>query len=300
MREKSNCTAGYRYILTSFWFLLSVVSLPAEVTRLPFLYPAPVFTDEPEAFPHVAGWLALDHTLNQDEFPDSGHCYELGTVFTFFSCKNISVSGIAREMFQFRASPLGDFYLWARDLVTDLRLGVWYDADMVKIGAGYRHDCKHDIETQVRTVIHDALFTQILVPSTPLPVAQDILHPQAALTLEAEININPVFQAAEAEPDKGRITVECELVPVSLFSGTLSVFADGRCSWIYRDEGGRIPVATAWNSDGIFRTGIACHTGKGDIRLFWYYERTTDNWASLTPVPETISAVAFSLTSHFL
>lgn len=284
-------------VLVLLWTSGAPVS--AEVIRLPFFPVTPIFSQEPEAFPWISGWFLYNHTLNQNEAPDSGHCYEQGAIFTFFSCGNISFSGLAREMFQFKSSPLGDFYLWARDLVTDLRLYLWYDLDPIKLGAGYRHDCKHDVETEIRTVIHDAFFIQILIPPLSLPVAEAYLHPSAGFNIEAEYNVTPIFQTAESEPDRGRISVECELIPVSLFSDSLYLFADGRCSWIYRENGGEIPIDSEWNIDGLFRTGIDYRAGKGDIRLSYCYERITDDWASLTPLPENISSIEFLVSSHF-
>ena len=200
---------------------------------------------------------------------------------------------------RFRAHPDSDFYFWAQDLVTDLRLYVWYNAGYVKVGTGYRHDCKHDMERLVRTAIHDAFSVQLLVPLCLLPICANRLYPRIGFDFEAELNVPPFFQVADFEPDKGRLSAECEFIPVSFFSGSLYAFVDGRGSCIYRESGGRVSADSALNFDGLVRVGARYKIGNGDIRLFYYYERLTDNWGSLNPSAEYISAVEFLISSTF-
>ncbi|MDC7124983.1 MAG: hypothetical protein PQJ46_05420, partial [Spirochaetales bacterium] len=74
-------------------------------------------------------------------------------------------------------------------------------------------------------------------------------------------------------------------------SDSLYIFIDTRGSLICREENDRVLINDTWNIDSIFRTGIDYKIGRGDISLFYFYERITDNWASLNPEPENISAI---------
>jgi hypothetical protein len=270
-----------------------------EATRFSFFQPNPVFLSQPTWFPGANTWISLDQCLNQAESPDFGHSYEVGSIITFFSSPLFAFSGQAREVFQFQANGLADYLFWARALISDLRLFAWYKAGPVDLGLGYRHDCKHDIESGSRLVIHDAFCLDAVLAPRELPIFRESLHPRAGLSAEAEINVTPLFQEFSAEPDRGRLSLEAELVPMSLLGDRLYAFLDARASLIYRETGGRVAVASAWNLDALGRGGLALRVGKGEVRLFYYCERLTDDWANLNPEPVTVSALGLMVLSGF-
>jgi hypothetical protein len=265
-------------------FLIALLPSSAEVTRLPFFPVLPAFVAGGTAFPALSGWVLFDHVLNQRDTPDSAQCLDSGALFTLWSTDRLSFGGLAREMFQFKPSPEGDFFFWSRALVTDLRLEAAWRVDPAILVCGYRHDCKHDIEASIRDAIHDTLFAQCVFPAV-------------GIDLEAEFNLPLIFQSADREPDRGRLSAEYQIVPVSSPGGLLSLYADGRCSLINRGSDTRVSVADEWNLDWLVRAGAAMKLGHGGLRLQYALERVTDDWASLTPSPETVSSVSFSFFS---
>lgn len=272
------------FVFSAFLLVIASPPLFAEVTRLPSFPVLPSFVAGGTAFPAMSGWVLFDHVLNQRETPDSAQCLDAGTLFTFWSTDRLSFGALAREMFQFKPSPEGDFFFWSRALVTDLRLEAAWRVDPAILVCGYRHDCKHDIEASIRDAIHDTLFAQCVFPSV-------------GVNLEAEFNLPLVFQSADREPDRFRLSVEYRVVPVTSLGGLFSLYADGRCSLINRDPDTRVAVADEWNLDWLIRAGTVMKLGHGGLRLQYALERITDDWASLTPSPETISSVSFSFFS---
>lgn len=264
--------------------LVALIPSFAEVTRLPSFPVTPAFVPGGAPFPAMSGWVLFDHVLNQRDTPDSAQCLDAGTLFTFWSTDWLSFGGLAREMFQFKPSPEGEFFFWSRALVTDLRLEAAWRVEPAILVFGYRHDCKHDIEASVRDAIHDTLFAQCVFPSV-------------GVDLEAELNLPLVFQSADREPDRFRLSAEYRIVPVASPGGLLSLYADGRCSLINRGTDTQVSVAEEWNLDWLVRAGAAMKLGRGGLRLQYALERITDDWASLSPSPETVSSVSFSFFS---
>lgn len=276
-----------RYIACFYCFLTALAGLSAEVTRLPFFAPTPQFTAGPEALPSALCWMLFDHVVNQDSCPDSGQAFDTGILFTFYADGRLAVTGLARELFQFRSSPEGAFDFWSRALVTDLRLGLDWRIDPLVIGGGYRHDCKHDMGDIERTAIHDALFLRGVLP--PFGISGTGIRAGAAL--EAEVNIDPVFQDAEEEPDRGRLSAECTLIPWRPRGLCPEIRLDGRISLVNRETGGRVRAEDEWNLDWLIRCGLAKRLGAGEVSLFYGLERSVDTWASLEPEPETASSI---------
>jgi len=56
-------------------------------------------------------------------------------------------------------------------------------------------------------------------------------------------------------------------------------------------------VDGGWNLDWLVRASGVLKLGNGGIRLQYSLERITDDWASLSPSPETVSALSFSFFS---
>ena len=277
--------------ILAFFYIGSGIRLSAEITRLPFFAPEAVFTESPCAFPTCSSWMLLDQVLNQHDAIDTAHCFDLGTIMTFWSARRISVSGLAREIFQFKPNPDNDYKFWSRALVTDLRLTASFKVSRFILGTGYRHDCKHDISDTERTVIHDAVFAQALYPVSAIPFLPNETNVQGGFALEAEANLPTIFQAAEPEPDRGRLSAEGVLVPFRASNGHFRTFIDGRVSLIGRMREDRIAVESCWNVDYIVRAGPSFNAGQGEVSLFYSLERITDGWATVTPEPRTISAV---------
>jgi hypothetical protein len=254
----------------------------AEVTRLPFFVPAPVFTELPETFPAFRSWISLDHALNQREAPDTAHCFDTGMVLTFWSGDLVSVSGLARELFQFQAHPEGEWMFWSRALVTDLRLEAAVNLEPVTVSAGYWHDCKHDINEMRREMIHDALFARATMAVTT----------GANVAFEAEANLPTVFQTGPAECDRARLTAETELVPFAIVNGRGRFFIDGRVSLVRREANERIAADQEWNADWLVRTGIWFRAGLGNARLSFDIERISDDWVSVRPEAQMIEGIS--------
>jgi hypothetical protein len=253
----------------------------AEVTRLPFLSPVS-FTDTSMLCPAFTSWVDFSHTLNQGAAPDTAHCLDTGSMLTFWSCDRVAISGLARELFLFRESPNGAWQFWARALVTDLRLEAAARVPPFTLGAGYRHDCKHDIAVTAREVIHDAVFARAVLPL-----------PRAEFCVEAEANLPTVFQAGPAESDRARLSAEAEFVPIK--RAGIAPFIGGRASLIRREENGRVAVGAEWNADWLVRTGIDFRAGFGVVRLMYRLERITDDWATIESEPQTLSAISITL-----
>lgn len=182
-----------------------------------------------------------------------------------------------------------------RALVTDLRLEAAVSLPPCILGSGYRHDCKHDTGPTAREVIHDTVYVGARVPHRALPFAPPGAHAEAGALFEAEANIPPVFQAAKEEPDAGRLSFEAELVPFATAGGGFRLFADCRVSLLYRRTCARVASSPGWNVDALVRAGAEYRAGVGSVRLAYCLERLTDDWASLSPEPVTISAVTLAL-----
>ena len=287
-------------VLCAFALASSVPALiSAEVTGLPFSLPEPVFTEETAAFPCAYTWMSAEQVLNQGDTPDNGHCLDTGALFTFFSSERFSVRGMVREMFQFRPHPDSDFKFWGRALVTDLRLDFSAALRPLVVSAGYRHDCKHDINATRRDVIHDALFARLALEEGVPSFLPDSLNAQAGCALEAELNLPTLFQVSKEEPDRARFCAEGSFVPFRTVGGLFAVRVDGRFSFINRERQERVAVARSWNADWLLRAGAELRAGKGGVRLSCGLERLTDNWAGLEPEPETRASVVFSLFSGY-
>jgi hypothetical protein len=284
-----------RFVTVVFVLVCVSIRSTAEVTRLPFFTPQATFTEVPGAFPSFSSWMLLDHGLNQNDTPDTAHRFDTGTVFTLYANRGFSVSALARELFQFEPSPDGPFNFWARSLVTDLRLAALAKLPPFIASVGYRHDCKHDISDTRREVIHDAVFLQALFPPRRLPAFPSALNSRIGFSLEAEVNTPLIFQVGEEESDRSRFTAECELVPYATFGGRFLTFLDARVSLLNRESGDRVAVQEPWNVDWLFRAGAELRSGMGGLRLAYGLERVTDNWATLDPMAETISAVTLLL-----
>lgn len=269
-------------------------SMP-EATRLAFYPPEALFTDRPCVFPAFSSWMLLDHTLNQAETTNTAHCFDTGSFFTFYADERFSFAGLAREMFQFRASPEDEWRFWARALVTDLRLSLSVNISPFVASAGYRHDCKHDIEKKQREVIHDSAFLQARFPLTRITALVPTLNMHIGMLLEGETNLKTIFQEGPEESDRARFTAEGEFIPCATGDGLFSTFVNGRVSLINRAQVLRVSVASNWNVDALMRTGVELHTGMGGVRLSYSLERITDDWTNLNPTPQTISSISLHL-----
>jgi hypothetical protein len=265
-----------------FFFLsYAAAHSAAEATRLPFFTPDAVYAESPQAFPSFASWAEFSHTLNQKDAGDTAQYLDTGSILTFWSNDRVAVSGIFREVLQFRASPIGDWYFWTRALVTDLRLETTFSLSPFDITAGYRHDCKHDAGPVVRDVIHDTFYARVGVPVMRF----------ADFGLECEANLPTVFQAGPEEPDRFRASAEAELVPVASSNGTWRAFIDGRGTFIVRERGERVAVKSSRDFDWLARIGGDFLAGYGSLRFFYSLERISDDWADLDPIPQTVSAL---------
>lgn len=253
----------------------------AETTRLPFFAPPAVHTESAQAFPAFASWMEFSHTLNQESASDTAQYLDTGSIMTFWSNDLVAISGIAREILQFRASPEGDWYFWTRAFVTDLGLEAAFSLEPFEVTAIYRHDCKHDAGPVVRDVIHDTLGARVGVPVSPV----------ARFGLEFAANLPTVFQAGPEESDRFRVSAEAELVPFEAADGAWHTFIDGRGSFIVRERGERVAVTSTRDFDWYARAGAEYRAGLGRVRLFYGLERIGDDWADLDPSPEVISAV---------
>jgi hypothetical protein len=300
MKAGGAAMSRFMQVLCAFVLVSSVSGgIAAEVTSLPFRLPEPVFTETAAALPSAFSWMSVEQVLNQADTPDNGHCLDTGTLFTFFSSERLSARGLAREMFQFRPHPDSDFKFWGRALVTDLRLDCSLSLRPLVFSAGYRHDCKHDINATKRDVIHDALFARLVIEEGNPGFLPAVLNAAAGCAFEAELNLPTLFQASKDESDRARLSAEGSFVPFRTSGGGCSVFIDGRFSLIDRERQDRVAVARSWNADWLLRAGTELRAGRGGVRFSCGVERLTDNWASLDPAPETRASVLFTLFSGY-
>lgn len=279
------------FVSAIVFFACALSQTFAETTRLPFFTPPAVHSENAQAFPGFTGWAEFGHTLNQESASDTAQYLDTGSIMTFWSNDLVAISGLTREILQFRASPEGDWYFWTRAFVTDLALEASFSLSPFEVAALYRHDCKHDAGEVVRDVIHDTLVARVGVPVTPVSCAPRILNAGAGCYLEGAANLPTVFQDGPEEPDRYRVSAEAQLVPFESTDGSFRAFVDGRASFIVRERGKRVATGSLRDIDWLARAGAEYRAGLGCLRLFYGLERIGDDWADLTPKPQIISAV---------
>ncbi len=282
-------------LLILFVFIvLSPVRGRAEILRLPPVLLKPRFTPSFEFLSGISGWFDFHHYTTEAGNDNFSQDSEMGILFTLFSSENISFQALTREIIQnqvnyFISSSLG-FYL--RALLTDLRLTATLNAELFYIKAGFRHDCKHDIDRFLgRDAVHDALFLGIASKRFDLRWSKTSFFSGFKAGFIGEMNLPYIFQEVKPEPDKSRISFSIKSTVLG-YKDYGSVFLNGKVSVIWRKTAGTdvynvISPAIDWLIQSGYRT-----PGKNrSLVLYYQNEYITDTWVSNNSVPVHLSSV---------
>ncbi len=265
----------------SLLVLLAGILAPPLVWALPADPPLPIVW--PAGRPTEAdGWLVYRQVLNQADSPLLAHDLDMGFAFGIGRIGPVAIDGLAHQDFRFRVTYLGPWNLWARDLVSDLRLRASLELGPTVAALAYRHDCKHDIEGSFgRLAIHD----QVEASLAPIEAfvwpwgSGDRLSGSLTGSLAAGLYFPPIFQAATSEPEELAFTLEARLLPLAV-AGMGRVFVEGTVEPTLRVAVPMVATPGGWDSDFRFATGFefSRSTGVGGFRLGLSLQRMVDPW----------------------
>ncbi|NOY07251.1 MAG: hypothetical protein GXP33_00205 [Spirochaetes bacterium] len=282
-----------RVILFVF-IVFSPVPGRTEILRLPPVQLKPRFTPSFELLSGIAGWFDFHHYTTQAENDNFSQDSEMGILFTLFSSENVSFQALTREIIQnqvnyFVHSSLG-FYL--RALLTDLRLTATLNAELFFIKAGFRHDCKHDIDRFLgRNAVHDTLFLGIDSKRFDLPWGKTAFFSGFKAGFIGEINLPYIFQEVKPEPDKSRISFSIKSIILG-HKDYGSVFFNGKVSVIQRKtEGTAVYPVISPAIDWLIQSGYRTPGKDRSLVLYYQNEYITDPWVSNNSVPVHLSSI---------
>ena len=286
-------------ILFSAVLFLSASILAAQVVKTPQVFYAPFFSEETDIMADSGCWASLRHVLNQDQAPYFGHDWKSGVYINIFSCDFIAGYGLAEETFHFKAAPqeLGDWVFNPSAVISDLRLMAFINLQPLLIGAGFQHDCKHEVDRSSRRLqIHDVLYL-ILRPSGEIPlITADCFSLQLNLAIEGGVNIPPVFQAAPPQPDIGHLSVFMEMTGAVPQLPGFSVVLDGVVSATGRSPDALVTGLDPVGIDYELRCGLAACGTEGRAAFFIGFEHLTDSWDDFEQQPVDLWYITLELT----
>lgn len=298
----SNTGPGRWVWLLVLW--LAGTSLAAEPVAPLFFPDEPVFSPVLAGLPLARAWVGGRHVLNQDDSPWYGHDLESGVDLVLVSGEFWALRFGVTEDFQFRVNPAGDWLLWARSLLSDLwlmsdwRLGCLLPGQPLVLSLGLRHDCKHDIETNLgRTAVHDTLGLYLYQSLGQLELDRDLSAGLAA-QLAGEAFLGQVFQSLSPEPYELKLSGSLQLVPLAWTipggAGTLRLFAEARLALLLAGSGTAVQLAPGWSADGRLAWGAEFLAGQGRIRLWHEADWCNDWWIDNQPRPAFLSSVGLA------
>ncbi|MCD6123407.1 MAG: hypothetical protein J7K04_16360 [Spirochaetales bacterium] len=290
-------------ILKSAIFLIFLIFSPllveAEILRLPPVELLPVFTPSLTLLSGIEGWFNfLYYTDNAgDEY--FSHDSEMGILFTLLSTKEFSLQAFTREIIQNQVNSIVESSLgfWLRALITDLRLTATLNAGLFYIQAGFRHDCKHDIDRFLgRNAVHDVLFLSLLLKEIKLRWQVSAFFSSFKIGLLGEKNLPYIFQEVKPEPDKSQISLSAELALIA-HPRYGSLFVNGKVSSIRRKTIGTevnhvIDPAVDWHIQLGYRTPCI----KKSAVLYYQIEYITDPWVNNDLKPHLLKSVGFVIS----
>jgi len=264
---------------------LCVSGVSATVSDLPFLQTPPKYSQAPEFMGGARGWIAYDHVWNQSQTPGLAHRLDTGTILTLYDSPSFALCATGREVFRFMQNPYGDWLLWARDLVSDLRLQLWAPLGPGNVDLGYRHDCKHDLETFYgRTAVHDAFVSGWSVPYRlcALPGNRQNNGWFGTVNVEGEVDLPHLFQSQSDEPDLGMIGLDNEL-RLKIGQSVLEPWLRTRVSMQFLDTNSSVKQAGGIAVDGRISLGFSVRGKAGSLDVSLSAERLSDPWFNNEP-----------------
>jgi len=240
----------------------------SETTALNFFEKPLEFPSSQAFWGQYQTWTVFDHVLNQGDSPDFAHSLDTGTRFAVYESPTMTVSGLVREVFQFKVHPDSSLLFNPRALVSDLRLDVGFPLGEGSAVVEYRHDCKHEVDTLVlRDAVHDALGLSYY----PFPREGAVV-----CRLGGEFNLPKIYQTITDEPDLGALSAE---VSAEIPSGEGPRFyGELKSSLIFRKAGTAVAVSSFWNVDARATCGVILPGKNGGLRVYLRIDRTTDPW----------------------
>jgi hypothetical protein len=266
----------------------------AEVLRLPPVALNPPFAAEAAFLPGAETWGDYRWYATEEQAPDFGTDFELGSRAALYAAPYFALTGTARLLYQSRHLENYDnpFAFSPRHLATDLRLLAHARIDPVLIYGGFRHDCTHTIDDENRrTPIHDALLIGASVRRGGIQWPDPQLSAAGRAHLEGEVNVPATFTDPRDMVDRGRVSAGLRLEPlIHARYGTL--FLDGTASLIFRDpDTSVVGGAEATNFDWTAAIGYRTPGEDGTLSVYLRVERLTDPWVAREVEPVTVTGI---------
>ncbi len=294
--------------------LLAPVGAPAEAFPDPPLCP-PQGGDEggpmpapqahslpaPQAhfLPAASAWMGFRHFLPGPGSEMHSHGLDLGADFVLYKRDTFSIEGTARQSLLTRLHPDGQWLFWPAAIYTDLGLRLRAEIRPITLAFWYRHDCKHDIETNYgRDAVHDCVGASASLGQLAWRWGESRIGAELSARAGCEIFFPPIFQAVDAEPDRFKAFALLDWEPL-VVPGMPSVFLQGGATLLYRITDTRVTVTEPWALDWSvlagFRTARQTELGTGRLGLYVKVERVNDDWMSLAPRPLLLASAGILL-----
>lgn len=281
-----------RAVRSALLVLLSMA--PAHLASQALLLPPLPHRESFEAegfLPEIRPWTEFRHFPAAWGGAFHSHILDFGSAIRLFSAGPFSADGMVRQILLTRLHPDGEWLFWPAALYTDLRLGIGWGAAPWSFALGYRHDCKHDIETYYgRDAAHDAIAWTVALPR--LRWAWAAMGPESRLAVEAEaaLNIPLLFQYNPPEPDLFTLSAGIDWEPLRI-SGWPAPFLSGGLAWILRSGDTRVAIRESMALDWHVRLGLRL-AGEGPrsgiLAAYGQLESLSDDRMSLEPGPAVL------------
>lgn len=274
--------------------LLAPVAVPAEAFADPPLSPTQPSGGIPAApqthfLPDASAWMGFRHFLPGPGGEMHSHGVDLGADFVLYGHGSFSIDGTARQSLLTRLHPDGQWLFWPAAIYTDLGLRLRAEIRPIWLAFWYRHDCKHDIETNYgRDAVHDCVGASASLQRFSWQWGGSRVGAEMAARAGCEVFFPPVFQSVDAEPDRFKAFALLDWEPL-VAPGVPSVFVQARATFLFRTTGTRVtvtePRALDWDASTGVRTPRRGGSDAGRLGLYVKIERVSDDWMSLAPRP---------------
>ncbi|MBN1699103.1 MAG: hypothetical protein JW881_16405 [Spirochaetales bacterium] len=281
---------AFAFTLLMFFSLTTlgaeVLSLPPDTYRQPFI--------ENRAFSFVYSWFDIRQHAPSGRDLAPAWIMDTGSIFTFYSWKDMATEGMVRHIFLNRLDPDSYWIVWPLAIYTDLRLSFVYRIRELICRISFHHDCKHDIERNFgRDAIHEAVNLQFTHPPVTLDwpdnTTSSLLHGE----INSRIHFSPLFQNRDIrEPDIFCITLRGETDPV-VIDEVFAVFLQVELDLLFRDPKSDVRVASGFAVDWSIRAGVRLFGREKGLSLYTNLESLSDDW--LTNEPEEAVLFSFGL-----
>jgi hypothetical protein len=251
---------------------------------------SPIQASEASGFmPSASAWMGFRHFVPGPGGEMHSHNLDLGVDFVFYRYGSISIGGTARQSLLTRLHPDGQWMFWPAAIYTDLGLRLLAEIEPATLALWYRHDCKHDIETNYgRDAVHDGVGASASLRRVSWLWGGSRIGADLAAVAGCEFFFPPMFQAVDAEPDRFKAFASLDLEPL-VAPGMPSPFLQADATLLYRTADTRVTVTEHWTLDWSASTGLRtprrAGAGAGRLGLYVKLEKVTDDWMSLAPRP---------------